>query len=260
MSSRSIVDRVLLFAAAICTAGLVWQLTVLMTAKGQALSSHRTETAAAAPAQPRPAEPTRSVAEAAPAAAPAPVSPAIRVVYADGSSPKMVGKATDMPEGTPMALASPALMRDVSKPAISPAVAPLPAQPVSAPVPAPAAVPSQPAQAVAPLAAPASTPPDDAAEPEVADAVPPSAPAKVASLTPAVAAKPAPETDGRPASKQGININRASIDALNRLPGGGRIGQTIARHRPYRSVEDLLTKRVLRRGVYEQIKGQLAAD
>ena len=38
------------------------------------------------------------------------------------------------------------------------------------------------------------------------------------------------------------------------------IGLAIARHRPYRSVEDLLTKRVVRRSVYEKIRMQLAAQ
>jgi DNA uptake protein ComE-like DNA-binding protein len=55
-----------------------------------------------------------------------------------------------------------------------------------------------------------------------------------------------------------VNLNKASVDVLNRL-GGGHIGQAIVAHRPYRSVADLVKKRVVRRSVYEQIKDQVAA-
>ena len=67
-----------------------------------------------------------------------------------------------------------------------------------------------------------------------------------------------PAADAAPSGK-GINLNSASVDALNHL-GGGHIGQSIVQHRPYRSVEDLVKKRVVRRSVYEQIKNQVAAE
>jgi DNA uptake protein ComE-like DNA-binding protein len=57
-----------------------------------------------------------------------------------------------------------------------------------------------------------------------------------------------------------VNINAASVEALNHLKGGGAIGLTIARHRPYRSIEDLINKRVLRRSVFDQIKGQISSN
>lgn len=57
-----------------------------------------------------------------------------------------------------------------------------------------------------------------------------------------------------------LNLNTASVDALNQIPGAGHIGRTIASHRPYRSVEDLLAKRVIRKSVYDRIKAQVAAE
>lgn len=57
-----------------------------------------------------------------------------------------------------------------------------------------------------------------------------------------------------------VNLNTASVEALNQLPGGGAIGRTIVAHRPYRSIDDLINKRVLRRSVFERIKQQVAAE
>ncbi|WP_428351876.1 helix-hairpin-helix domain-containing protein [Lichenifustis flavocetrariae] len=57
-----------------------------------------------------------------------------------------------------------------------------------------------------------------------------------------------------------FDINAASVDALDHIDGGGRIGRAIASHRPYHSVDDLVRKRVLRKDVFERIKGQLAAN
>ena len=112
-----------------------------------------------------------------------------------------------------------------------------------------------------------------AAAPSSAPTVPPVAGSNVeasptASATPAVevaSADPAiPNTSVQSqqtaeASGKGVNINSASAEALNHLQGGGRIGQTIVEHRPYRSVDELVKKRVLRRAVYDQIKNQIAA-
>lgn len=62
------------------------------------------------------------------------------------------------------------------------------------------------------------------------------------------------------AGTQALNLNTASVEALNQIPGAGRIGRMIASHRPYRSVEDLLAKRVIRKSVYDRIKDQVAAE
>ena len=37
----------------------------------------------------------------------------------------------------------------------------------------------------------------------------------------------------------------------------GALGRAIIRHRPYRSVDDLMKKKVLRRSVFEKIKNQV---
>lgn len=74
------------------------------------------------------------------------------------------------------------------------------------------------------------------------------------------AAQVAPVNQAAQAGTPSLNLNTASVDALNQIPGAGRIGRTIASHRPYRSVEDLLTKRVVRKSVYDRIKDQVAAE
>lgn len=54
-----------------------------------------------------------------------------------------------------------------------------------------------------------------------------------------------------------VDLNTASVADLNRLRGGGSIGRAIVAKRPYTSVEQLLSKRVLSRSVYEKIKDQV---
>ena len=56
-----------------------------------------------------------------------------------------------------------------------------------------------------------------------------------------------------------VDLNTASVAELNGL-GGGMIGRAIVAGRPYRSAEDLLAKRVLTRGTFAQIKGQVSAQ
>ncbi len=51
------------------------------------------------------------------------------------------------------------------------------------------------------------------------------------------------------------NINTDSLSKLDKLPGIGPVfGQSIIDHRPYSSVEDLSTKNILKKNVYEKIK------
>ncbi|MEE7440002.1 hypothetical protein MOR12E_13070 [Methylobacterium oryzae] len=54
-----------------------------------------------------------------------------------------------------------------------------------------------------------------------------------------------------------LDLNTASVADLNHLRGGGAIGRAIVAKRPYTSVEQLLSKRVLTRPVYEKIKDQV---
>ena len=57
-----------------------------------------------------------------------------------------------------------------------------------------------------------------------------------------------------------ININTASVEQLNHIPGAGRIGKTIARHRPYASVQDLVDHRVLRASEFARIRSKITTD
>jgi len=54
-----------------------------------------------------------------------------------------------------------------------------------------------------------------------------------------------------------LDLNTASAADLNKLRGGGAIGRAIVAKRPYTSVEQLLSKRVLSRAVYDKIKDQV---
>ena len=56
----------------------------------------------------------------------------------------------------------------------------------------------------------------------------------------------------------GANINTASADDLNRL--GGRFAKAIIRRRPYGSVDELVSKRVLTRSTFSQIKDQITVN
>jgi hypothetical protein len=55
-----------------------------------------------------------------------------------------------------------------------------------------------------------------------------------------------------------VDINTAPADDLNRL--GGRFAKAIIRGRPYRSVDELLSKRVLSRSTLSQIKDQITVN
>ncbi len=54
------------------------------------------------------------------------------------------------------------------------------------------------------------------------------------------------------------NINTASLSQLDSLPGIGQVyAQNIIEHRPYSSIEELLSKGVLKKTVYEKIKDKI---
>lgn len=76
----------------------------------------------------------------------------------------------------------------------------------------------------------------------------------------ASAEAPSPEESVPSRSNGLVNINKAPVAALDHLLGAGRIGQAIARRRPYRTVDDLVHKRVLRAGVFNRIKGSITVD
>ncbi|OGM37953.1 hypothetical protein A3F01_03035 [Candidatus Woesebacteria bacterium RIFCSPHIGHO2_12_FULL_38_11] len=52
-----------------------------------------------------------------------------------------------------------------------------------------------------------------------------------------------------------VNINTASLNELDELPGIGPVyGQSIIDHRPYSDIRELLSKGALKDNVYEKIK------
>ncbi len=138
---------------------------------------------------------------------------------------------------------------------VSPPVAPAPRSEASRPVPPPnpraralraSASAEAPPAPVTPLprrepapvapAAPATLPSPPTAAPDPAEAAAENAP------PPAVAL---------------IDLNTATLAELNGLKGGGAIGRAIIGHRPYASVDQLLSKRVLNRATYQRIKDQV---
>lgn len=55
------------------------------------------------------------------------------------------------------------------------------------------------------------------------------------------------------------NINTASLSELDKLPGIGPVyGQSIIDHRPYSTIEELLSKGALKKSVYEKIKNMVS--
>ncbi|WP_230534237.1 ComEA family DNA-binding protein [Microvirga roseola] len=160
-------------------------------------------------------------------------------------------------------------LQEQAPPAEQAAAAPAPvqvadAQPMAAPVsvlpapeirvpaePAPEPQPSPDMQAAAPepLATPSPEPEAPAEEPAAAQAAAPALPEVNRTGT----TVPAP-TDGL------VDLNTGSFEELNTLEDGGPIGRAIINARPYASVEELVTKKVLRRTVYEAIKDQVTVN
>jgi len=56
-----------------------------------------------------------------------------------------------------------------------------------------------------------------------------------------------------------INVNKGTIDELDTLPGIGKItAEKIINNRPYQSIDELLTKKVVNKGVFEKIKNLIS--
>lgn len=56
-------------------------------------------------------------------------------------------------------------------------------------------------------------------------------------------------------NNQLINLNSATIEELDQLPGIGQVtANKIISNRPYATLEELLTKKIVNRGVFEKIK------
>ncbi|SFL46023.1 ComEA family DNA-binding protein [Methylorubrum salsuginis] len=137
------------------------------------------------------------------------------------------------------------------------AMQPAPRSEPSRPVPPPEPVPPEPAPtAEAPPTPQPSLPRREPSPPPASVTAPAPSPAPV----PATAAPDPTEAAAEsapPAAVALVDLNTASLAELNALKGGGAIGRTIIGHRPYASVDQLLSKRVLNRATYQRIKDQV---
>lgn len=153
---------------------------------------------------------------------------------------------------TPVAPQPSATVRRVEPPPAAPAAPPAPAAP-SAP----------PAAAVEPAPAPSGGAPAPTQMPSDATAFPAEPPPREAQPDPSAqeaagqAEVDRAEDSAGPRALAILDLNTASVADLNHLRGGGAIGRAIVAKRPYTSVEQLLSKRVLSRSVYEKIKDQV---
>ena len=58
-----------------------------------------------------------------------------------------------------------------------------------------------------------------------------------------------------PALTKKVDVNRASLDEICRLPGIAKeTGQKIVKHRPYRRLDDLVTRRVLSKKQFARVR------
>lgn len=165
------------------------------------------------------------------------------------------------PVDAPVSRTPPETGRAGTQAAVPPAVT----RPVSPVAPAPA-----------PQTSPSQTVPSQAATPQ-ASAPPPAVPAPAPNPAPQSPSlpNPSPSPPSIPAPSAGeaeidsaaesagprgiaiVDLNTGSVAELNGLRGGGMIGRAIVQKRPYASVGELLSKRVLSRAVYERIKDQV---
>jgi DNA uptake protein ComE-like DNA-binding protein len=57
-----------------------------------------------------------------------------------------------------------------------------------------------------------------------------------------------------------LDLNRATAEELDKLPGAARIGKAIVRGRPYSAPDDLVRKRILTKEAFARIKDQIAVS
>jgi len=88
-------------------------------------------------------------------------------------------------------------------------------------------------------------------------------PAFAQSATTATTAKPAASSTQKPASSQDkklIDLNSASLDELDVLPGVGKArAEAIVKGRPYKGKDDLVNRKILPKNVYDGIKDKVIA-
>lgn len=95
-----------------------------------------------------------------------------------------------------------------------------------------------------------------------AASIEPAEPVRVAARTsPSAAPVAVPSSAPAEEAPRGlVDLNSAAVGDLNRLRGGGSIGRAIVQRRPYASVDELLSKRVLSRATYDRIKDQVTVQ
>jgi len=82
----------------------------------------------------------------------------------------------------------------------------------------------------------------------------------VAGLAPAVVSRALPARPGAATAEQRVDINRASVEELLKVPGMTRTwAGRIVRFRPYRSKQDLVDKGIVSGEVYNRIKDYVIA-
>src|ERR1700759_2543815 len=96
--------------------------------------------------------------------------------------------------------------------------------------------------------------------PVVAQTASPSKSPSGAAATKPDATSKSPETTGSPAPGSLVDINSASAEELDRLPGVGPArAKAIIAHRPYSGKDDLAQRKVIPQNVYNQIKDKIIA-
>jgi competence protein ComEA len=72
-------------------------------------------------------------------------------------------------------------------------------------------------------------------------------------------AAPATKKASKTSKSELVDINSASKEALDAIFPGGDTSQKIIAGRPYNSKRDLVTKNIISKATYDQVKGQIIA-
>ena len=88
----------------------------------------------------------------------------------------------------------------------------------------------------------------------------PAALAQTPKAAPPTAAPPAKSDTAKPAAKEKLDINRASVDDLKGIPGiGDAYAKKIVDGRPYKRKDELVQKKIIPQATYDKIKDDIIA-